>query len=580
MHKNMNIGRITVEWQNRAVFVYFYILTCLVLLFIGVWFFLKLVIAKKTLKDKVIERTADLKESQNRLQAVLDNAEAVIYLKDNQGRYITVNQRFEQLFGVDRVTVEGLDDHDLFPSHIADSYKENDRRILAGKSAQQFEEAAPDSKGGVRQYISVKFPLKKADGTVYAMCGISTDITEMKLAEKELRHLRNYLSNIINSMPSILIGVDRKGIITLWNNRAEQITGFVQRNAVGRPLEAVFPQLNLGMDDIRKAVETRKEQHSTKQARTRENAVVYEDITIYPLISNGVDGAVIRIDDITEKVQLEEMMVQSEKMLSVGGLAAGMAHEINNPLAGMMQTANVMEMRLKDLDMAANTRVADEIGVSLAHIRAFMEKRGVFRMLNAINESGARVAEIVDNMLSFARKADANFSSYEPARLMEQILELAATDYDLKKQYDFKEIEIVKEYEDHLPMLPCEGGKIQQVLLNILRNGAQAMQENHREGRQPPRFVLRLAHEKDAGMLRMEIQDNGPGMDKAIQKRVFEPFFTTKPPGVGTGLGLSVSYFIVAENHGGTMDVASAPGKGACFFIRLPLDPPRGGEHD
>jgi len=249
-------------------------------------------------------------------------------------------------------------------------------------------------------------------------------------------------------------------------------------------------------------------------------------------------------------------------------LAAGMAHEINNPLAGMMQTAGNISNRLTDVNLPANQHAAEEVGVSMTAIRAFMESRGILRMIKTINESGIRVAEIVDNMLSFARKNDAGISSHDIAALLEQTLELAATDYGLKKQYDFKTIEIVTEYEENLPYAPCEAGKIQQVFLNILRNGAQAMQD---AGTEKPAFVLRTRFDKERGLVCAEMADNGPGMEEAIRKRVFEPFFTTKPVRVGTGLGLSVSYFIITENHGGTMDVRSEPGKGATFIIHLPL---------
>jgi signal transduction histidine kinase len=285
------------------------------------------------------------------------------------------------------------------------------------------------------------------------------------------------------------------------------------------------------------------------------------------------EGAVIRIDDVTEQVRMEEMMVQSEKMLSVGGLAAGMAHEINNPLAGMIQTANVMGNRLTNIEIPASQSAALAVGTNIETIKAYMEKRGILPMIEAINVSGRRMAAIVDNMLSFARKSDARVSSHALADLLAKTIDLAATDYDLKRHYDFRQIEIREEYEDELSMVPCEGAKIQQVLLNIFSNGAQAMQENikNKNGNRP-RFILRLAREADTNMVRLEIGDNGPGMDEATQKRVFEPFFTTKPVGLGTGLGLSVSYFIITENHGGTMDVISEPGKGVTFIIRLPLD--------
>ncbi|MCG8616801.1 MAG: ATP-binding protein, partial [Desulfobacterales bacterium] len=180
------------------------------------------------------------------------------------------------------------------------------------------------------------------------------------------------------------------------------------------------------------------------------------------------------------------------------------------------------------------------------------------------------VASIVENMLSFARKSDASFSTHDPAVLMDKVLVLAETDYDLKNHNDFKSIALEKRYEAHLPPVVCESGKIQQVILNILNNGAYAMFESEKDV--APKFVLRLNRETASNMLRIEIEDNGPGMDENTAKQIFDPFFTTKPVGAGTGLGLSVSYFIITETHNGSMDVVSEPGRGATFIIRLPLD--------
>lgn len=189
-------------------------------------------------------------------------------------------------------------------------------------------------------------------------------------------------------------------------------------------------------------------------------------------------------------------------------------------------------------------------------------------MLTVINESGRRMAGIVNNMLSFSRKSDAQTSSHLLPELLDKTFELAATDFDLKKHYDFKMIRVQKEYDSNVPPVPCDGAKIQQVLLNILRNGAQAMQE---AGTDNPGFIVKTRFDEHRKMVRVEIKDNGPGMDKTILKRVFEPFYTTKPIGVGTGLGLSVSYFIITENHGGEMSVESTPGAGTNFIILLPL---------
>ncbi|PCH62907.1 MAG: hypothetical protein COC04_05040 [Gammaproteobacteria bacterium] len=406
------------------------------------------------------------------------------------------------------------------------------------------------------------------NGDLYRLDGVIIDITERKQAETEVGQLRSYLSNIIDSMPSIIIGVDIVGTVTQWNNGAEQAMGLTTNEAVGQPLREVFPRLAVEMPKVQEAINSRQQQSDKKRSYFHDGVHTYEDVIIYPLVANGVEGAVIRVDDVTEQVRLEEMMIQSEKMLSVGGLAAGMAHEINNPLAGMMQTAHVMINRLTNKNVEANQQAAKAAGTSMEAIYDFMEQRGIVRMLNAIRDSGERVAGIVDNMLSFARKSDDVYSTHDINELLDKSIELSSTDYDLKKQYDFKSIVISKEYEDDVPLISCDGGKIQQVLLNLLRNGAQAM---HEAGIEQPEFRLHTYYDAEQDKVCIKIKDNGPGMDEEIRKRIFEPFFTTKPIGIGTGLGLSVSYFIITENHGGKMTVESTVGVGTTFMISLPM---------
>jgi PAS domain S-box-containing protein len=394
--------------------------------------------------------------------------------------------------------------------------------------------------------------------------------------EKALIDSESHLSITLNSIGDAVIATDNQGLITRMNPLAVNLTGWKEDSAVGKHLTEVFRIVNAYTrqtvtDPVEKVLAKGEivglANHTILIARNGNEYQIADSGAPICHEDGRIVGVVLVFRDVTEKMHMEEMMIQSEKMLSVGGLAAGMAHEINNPLAGMMQTANVMTGRLTNLILPANRKAAQEAGTTMEAIESFMEARGIPRMIDTINVSGKRVAAVVDNMLSFARKSEATVSSHDLEVLIDKSLELAATDYDLKKHYDFKRIRIDREYADKLPVVPCEGAKIQQVLLNIFRNGAQAMQA---AGSEFPRFVVRTWFEKKTQMVCMEIEDNGPGMDETTRKRVFEPFFTTKPTGVGTGLGLSVSYFIITENHGGTIAVESLPGSGTKFIVRLP----------
>jgi len=251
----------------------------------------------------------------------------------------------------------------------------------------------------------------------------------------------------------------------------------------------------------------------------------------------------------------------------VGGLAAGMAHEINNPLGIIMASCQNARRRL-DPGMPKNLRAAEESGLDLATVAAFLERQGLPRFIDAIEDSAARAARIVRNMLNYSRKSESRRSPQDVNQLLDKAVALAASDYDLKKNYDFKVINIIREYAPDIPPVMVTETEIEQVFLNLLRNAAQAL-SGQDSAVTTPRIILRTSH--DDAFARIDISDNGPGMDEETRKRAFEPFFTTKTVDVGTGLGLSVSYFIITNNHGGDIQLESSPGKGARFIIKLPL---------
>ncbi len=396
---------------------------------------------------------------------------------------------------------------------------------------------------------------------------LEIEIAEHSKVQKELLKLRNHQKNILDSMPSLLVGVDGHGHINQWNAGAVKATGYSFEEVSGRSLVEVFPALAAEMDRARKVIRTGRTDERLRIPRKINGETHYENVTVYPLISDGLEGAVIRLDDVTERVRIEEMMIQTEKMMSVGGLAAGMAHEINNPLGGILQGAQNIERRLSP-DLKKNAKIAEKHNTTIESVNGYMTEREIFRMLDGIREAATRAANIITNMLNFSRKPDVHRTSCKLNELADKALALAAQDYDLKKKYDFKQIEIIKEYEENLPYTICSPTEIEQVLLNLLGNAAQAMHEMDKQN-EASKIYIRIWQAGD--YVAIEVEDNGPGMEDVIRKRVFEPFFTTKPKGLGTGLGMSVAYFIITENHAGSFSIESTPGKGSKFTFKIPI---------
>ncbi len=471
----------------------------------------------------------------------------------------------------------------------------------------------------IRLVSSGKYDLPPPDGGRLAeLDDMDREFRDMaatvRQREAALRRTRAYVQQIMDAMPSAIIALDGHGRVVRMNPAALRRTGHAATPA-GMPLDELLPDYAETAMRLKSAMTRRIPVDRERVVTLNGGQYRYEDVSLYPMSSGmaapaGGDGGVLRIDDVTDRVRMEEVLVQSEKMLSVGGLAAGMAHEINNPLGAILQGAQNIQRRLAD-GLPANEQVAERLGCSLPVIRAYLAERRVLEFLDSIREAGCRAANIITNMLEFSRNNGSRRTTVQLHPLLDRTLELATSDYDLKKRYDFRKITIVRDYADDLPPAVCSEQEITQVMLNLLRNAAQAIaarSDGARPGPIPPatpgtpdgagdqndttsdamppvgprartlsanaaqsepRIVLRTRSEEK--WVRIEVQDNGVGMPEDVRRRVFEPFFTTKEVGVGTGLGLSVSYFIVTRNHAGSFDVASEPGRGATFTIRLPL---------
>ncbi|WP_109511370.1 sensor histidine kinase [Pseudomonas ovata] len=385
--------------------------------------------------------------------------------------------------------------------------------------------------------------------------------------EKKLTGFQNYLNSIIDSMPSAMIALDEQLYVTQWNQEAATLSGTRLDEALNQPIFIAFEPMRAFMPQLKQTVE----QHSvTKIERVtwiKQDEPRHYALTFYPLTGDAGRGVVIRIDDITQRISLEEMMVQSEKMLSVGGLAAGMAHEINNPLGAILHNVQNIRRRLSP-ELPRNLEQAQSEGLDLEQVNRYLTAREVPALLDGIQQAGARAAKIVSHMLNFSRLSNRQLAPCDLPALIDQAVEIASNDFDLAIGFDFKGQHIIRQFDPDLGPVPCISNELEQVLLNLLKNAAQAIHQRGNDD-EPGRITLRTR--LNPPWAEIQVEDNGIGMSESVRKRTFEPFFTTKEIGQGTGLGLSVSYFIITNNHKGQMEVQSSIGLGTCFTLRLPL---------
>ncbi|NNA65285.1 sensor histidine kinase [Pseudomonas gessardii] len=448
--------------------------------------------------------------------------------------------------------------HDEIGS-LAEAFNTMLSRIEARE--QQLKRARDDSQAAYDQAQGL------AEETRHTNRKLELEVQVRSKIEKKLTGFQNYLNSIIDSMPSALIALDEQLYVTQWNQEASALSGTRLDEALNQPIFLAFEPLKPYLPQLKAAVEQHTVERIERVTWVKDDEPKHYALTFYPLMGGAGRGVVIRIDDITQRLSLEEMMVQSEKMLSVGGLAAGMAHEINNPLGAILHNVQNIRRRLS-ADLPKNQEHAEQVGVELETVNRYLQSREVPQLLDGIQQAGARAAKIVTHMLSFSRRSNRQMAPCDLPALIDQAVEIAGNDFDLAIGFDFKGQAITRQFDPLLGPVPGTANELEQVLLNLLKNAAQAIHLREDDS-EPGRIILRTR--LNPPWAEIQVEDNGIGMSENVRKRTFEPFFTTKEIGQGTGLGLSVSYFIITNNHKGQMEVHSTLGQGTCFTLRLPL---------
>lgn len=511
-------------------------------------------------------------ESEQRFKSIFENAPySIAIIRFSDGKFLDINNAFINKWGKPKEKILKL-----FSSDISGISQEKARsirqHIYDSGGIYNVESQVVGATGSVSYLFYSAVPILY--GGEECIISFTVDITDKKKAELALQASEEKYRDIFNNAPICIFRTTWDGRFVEVNPTMARMLGYQSReellSSVSDLARDIYPRPSERERLLNALLKSPQEASLEIELKRRDGIPFYGKMKASLQMDENGKPAFLNgtIEDITETKKMQEIMVQTEKMLSLGGIAAGIAHEINNPLGIILQASQNLTQRTRP-DFNKNQSVARELGIEMDQIAAYMKARKLDIFLQDIRSAAIRASVIIRHMLDFTRRSESKRTVCNVELIVAKALALAQNDYDLKKSYDFKKIQVQIYIDEKLPVISCTETEIEQVLLNLFRNSAQAMAEADPPV-DAPRITVRVSG--SVGGVKIEIEDNGPGIPPNLKRRIFEPFFTTKAPGIGTGLGLSVSYFIITKGHGGRFSVASEPGSGTCFLIELPTD--------
>ena len=374
---------------------------------------------------------------------------------------------------------------------------------------------------------------------------LEAEIVEHRSTTGRLRSSEAYIKSILRSLPLMLIGLNKENRITQWNHRAEEISGMASKSVLGQDLWEAYPSITISPQQIEQALDENK----TLSIKYSQRGQYHFDITIYPLPGDGETGVVILLDDVTQRVKNETMLIQRDKMSSIGEMASIMAHDINIPLRAIIK--DVKEVR-KDL--------TDEP----------IDKEALREVLEDAVIRGQQATSVIDNLVNFSGGGGGEKSDLNMLDAIHHSVELANDVLSVMSGVRFKDIKVNIDCADDIPEIPCYVTEIQQVFLSLFRHSCYALGKVDDADHNP---VINIEVTKFYDNLWVRIQHNGRGISLEEQKTIFEPYAADGDPNgnYNAGKRLSFAYFIITEQHQGQIAVTSAPDVGTTFHIQLPL---------
>lgn len=489
----------------------------------------------------------ELRRSEARLRAILDNSPASIYLKDTEGRFLLVNREFERRNGLKAEQVLNRTSAGLIPDSSAEIVMGEDRRVLETRLAETFQRQLAYQNGYLGTFLTTKFPVMDEHGELIGVGSVSTDVTERTKAVQAVRETAGQLQSIIEHSPAAILLRDTEGRLLVANKQylnwhdmpdLEQVRG----KTAGEYQSEDAAKTAIAQD--REVIDARESRVYDLVWTKPGGPARHIHLTKFPVydLDGGLSGTGTIGTDITDlkraeaaAQRLQSELAHTSRMGIMGEMAAGFAHELNQPLAAIKNYVTGVLRRFRSGDVDAEVFVP---------------------VLELVIDQAQRASEVIRRIRRFVRKGQ---SEKTPTDVNDAVATAAAM---LDAEIDL-DVSLRKDLAANLPLARADAIQIQQVVLNLLRNAIEAVQEIDGQ-----KEIIARTRSEGRFLVRITIEDTGPGIADEVRKRLFEPFFTTKPSGMGIGLLICRT---ILEEHGSRLDIGPSPSGGTSVSFCLPV---------
>jgi histidine kinase len=499
----------------------------------------RLSVAIDKMGQKIGEKQAELNKQRNEYQNLFERVPCIITVQDRDYKLLKYNQEFSEKFKPKP------------GDYCYAAYKGRKEKCVICPVERTFEdglshfseETGFNKDGTPTHWIVRTSPIKNERGEIVAAMEINLDVTQTKLLEEELKKSEKKYHAIFDNIPNPVFVLDVNTLQILDCNASVEV---VYRYKKENILKKTFLQLFIPEETDRYAT-LMKTSSVINQARhlNKDGDTLFVNIRISPSEYPGEKVLLVTTSDITQRLETEQQLIQASKMATLGEMATGVAHELNQPLS-VIKTASRFFMK----KINKKEKIEDEI---------------LFTMSEEIDAYVDRATKIINHMREFGRKSDLTPQKVQLNETLKRAFEI------LGQQLKVRGIAVEWDLEQDLPLIMAEPQRLEQVFINLLINARDAIEEKWQSPQHPKGVKkINLKTRSNRNKITVEVNDTGTGIPKAILDRIYEPFFTTKKVGQGTGLGLSISYGIIKECKG-TIKVVSNQGEGTGFVLTFPI---------